>query len=88
MGIKRRLPNSDETRHVALSTAKTKKDNTPPGNIVITPNTTTRLDTAQPLFAQKMQARGKALQLQSDSTSLKAAAQAKAKMYISHFIQT
>jgi len=88
MGIKRRLPNSDETRHVALSTAKTKKDNTPPGNIVITPNTITRLDAAQPLFAQKMQARGKALQLQSSSTSLKAAAQAKAKMYISHFIQT
>ncbi|MFC2092329.1 carboxypeptidase-like regulatory domain-containing protein [Bacteroidota bacterium] len=88
MGIKRRLPNSDETRHVALSTAKTKKDNTPPGNIVITPNTTTRLDAAQPLFAQKMQARGKALLLQSISTSLKAAAQAKAKMYISHFIQT
>ena len=88
MGIKRRLPNSDETRHVALSTAKTKKDNTPPGNIVITPNTITRLDVAQPLFAQKIQARGKALQLQSDSTSAKAMAQAKAKMYISHFIQT
>jgi hypothetical protein len=88
MGIKRRLPNSDETRHIALSTAKTKKDNTPPGNIVITPNTTTRLDAAQPLFAQKMQARGKVLQLQSDSTSAKATAQAKAKMYISHFIQT
>jgi hypothetical protein len=88
MGIKRRLPNSDETRHVALSTAKTKKDNTPLGNTVITPNTATRLDAAQPLFAQKMQARGKALQLQSSSTSLKAAAQAKTKMYISHFIQT
>ena len=88
MGIKRRLPNSDETRHIALSTAKTKKDNTPPGNIVITPNTTTRLDAVQPLFAQKMQARGKALQLQSDSTSAKTTAQAKAKMYISHFIQT
>ena len=88
MALTRRLPNSDVTRKIALDAGKTKKDNTAPGDVVITANTITRLDTTQPLFEQKMQERGNALQAQSDATALKNAAQGKAKMFISHYIQT
>ena len=87
MALTRRLPQSDSARKIALDTGKTKKDNTAPADVVLTPNTVTRLDTTQPLFKQKMQERGNALQSQSDATAAKNAAQAKAKMYISHFIQ-
>jgi len=87
MSLTRKLPNSDVKRMIALDTGKTKKDNTAPADVVLTTNTVTRLDTTQPLFKQKMQERGNALQAQSDSTAAKNASQAKAKMYISHFIQ-
>ncbi|MBI4945597.1 MAG: hypothetical protein HY840_04255, partial [Bacteroidetes bacterium] len=57
MSIKRTLPDSDEKRNLALTAAKTKKDNTPPASIVITPNTTVRLDSTQPLLFSAMQTR-------------------------------
>lgn len=88
MAITRNLPNSDEKRNIALNTAKNKKDNTAPPDIVITPNTVTRLDATQPLLSQSMQDRGNALQAQSAATAIKVAAQVEAKKYISDFIQT
>src|SRR3972149_5828281 len=87
MAIRRTLPNSDETRNLALTAAKTKKDNTLPASIVITPNTITRLDATQPLLFSAMQARANALQAQSAATLLKNTTEKQAKMYISHFIQ-
>ena len=87
MSLQRKLPQSDVKRMIALDTGKTKKDNTLPANVVLTPNTITRLDTTQPLFKQRMQERGNALQAQSNATAAKNAAQAKAKLFISHFIQ-
>ena len=88
MAITRRLPNSDETRDRALTVAKTKKDNTPPADVVITANTVTRLDAMQPDLAGKMQTRGTALQAQSQATALADAAKDKLRMFISHFFQT
>ncbi|MBI4930441.1 MAG: hypothetical protein HY841_06740 [Bacteroidetes bacterium] len=87
MSITRKLPDSDEKRNIALSGAKTKKDNTAPANIAITPNTITRLDAMQPLFSSLMQARANKLQAQTDSTTVKETAQARARMFVSHFIQ-
>lgn len=87
MSLQRKLPQSDVTREIALDAGKTKTDNTAPADVVLTPNTVTRLNTTQPLFKQKMQERGNALQAQSDSTAAKNASQAKSKMFISHFIQ-
>ena len=87
MSLTRKLPQSDVTRKIALDTGKTKKDNTAPADVVLTANTVTRLDTTQPLFKQKMQERGNALQVQSNATAAKNAAQGKAKMFISHFFQ-
>jgi hypothetical protein len=87
MGLSRRLPTTDVTRKIALDAAKTKKDNTAPADVVLTPNTITRVDTTQPLFSHKMQERGNALQAQTDATAAKDAAMGKAKMYISHFFQ-
>lgn len=87
MSITRKLPGTDETRNIALASAKTKKDNTPPAGIAITPATITRLDAMQPLFSSLMQARANALQTQSDSTTVKDAAQQRARMFVSHFIQ-
>ncbi|MEK6616195.1 MAG: hypothetical protein AABZ32_08815, partial [Bacteroidota bacterium] len=88
MSIHRKLPGTDETRNLALSAAKTKKDNTASADIVITPNTITRLDAMQPLLSSAMQARGSALQAQSTATSAKNTAQERARMFVSHFIQT
>lgn len=88
MPISRRLPKSDEQRKLALNTAKIKKDNTPPANIVLTTNTVTRLDAMQPVFSAAMQTRATALQAQGNVTTLKNQAQAEAKLFISHFIQT
>ena len=87
MSLTRKLPQSDVTRKIAFDTSKTKKDNTAPADVVLTPNTITRLDTTQPLFSQKMQERGNALQAQTNATAAKDAAMGKAKMFISHFIQ-
>jgi len=87
MGIERRLPNSDETRLIALNGAKTKKDNTPSPDIVIRPATIARLDADQPVYASNMQARGTALAGQSTATDTKFAAQERARMFVSHFIQ-
>ncbi|MFC2092645.1 carboxypeptidase regulatory-like domain-containing protein [Bacteroidota bacterium] len=87
MSLQRKLAQSDVKRMIALDTGKTKKDNTAPADVVLTPNTVTRLDTTQPLFKQKMQERGNTLQAQSDATAVKDAAMEKSKMFISHFIQ-
>ncbi|MEK6615251.1 MAG: hypothetical protein AABZ32_03940 [Bacteroidota bacterium] len=87
MAIQRKLPGTDETRNRALSGAKTKKDNTAPANIAITPATITRLDAMQPLFNGLMQSRANAQQAQSNSTDAKDLAQARAHMFVSHFIQ-
>ena len=87
MSLQRKLPQSDVKRKIALDAGKTKKDNTAPADVVLTSNTGTRLDSTQPLFKQKMQERGNALQAQSDATAAKDAAMAKSKMFISHFIQ-
>jgi hypothetical protein len=88
MSLQRKLPQSDVKRKIALDAGKTKKDNTAPADVVLTPDTITRLNTTQPLFSQKMQARGNALQAQTDATVLKDAAMEKARMHISHFFQT
>jgi len=87
MAITRQLPKSDETRNIALSSAKTKKDNTAAAGIALTPATITRMDAMQPQFYGLMQARANAQQTQSDSTTAKESAQARARMYVSHFIQ-
>lgn len=87
MSTQRKLPNTDEKRNVALTVAKTKKDSTAPQNIVYMTGTITKLDTNQPLFANKMQLRGNALHTQSASTTNKTAHKARAIMFISHFIQ-
>ena len=87
MAIGRKLPDSDEKRNIALSSAKTKKDNTAPANIALTAATITRLDNMQPLYSGLMQARANKLQAQSDSTTTKETAQARARMFVSHFIQ-
>ena len=86
MGITRKLPDSDETRNLALSAAKTKKDSAPPTGIVLTPTTITRLDAMQPMYFSNMLARRKALAEQSTLTASVNAAKASAKMFISHFI--
>ncbi len=88
MSLQRRLPKTDAARLIALNAAKTKKDNTAPGLVVITPNTITRLDTTQPLFASLMQTRANDLQAQTDSTASKETKQAKARMFVSHFFQS
>ncbi|MBI4947776.1 MAG: hypothetical protein HY840_15400 [Bacteroidetes bacterium] len=87
MAIGRKLPNSDESRNLALTAAKTKKDNTVPASIVITPNTVVRLDSTQPLLFSAMQTRANTLQAQSAATLLKNTTEKQAKMFISHFIQ-
>ncbi len=88
MSLQRRLPKTDAARLIALNAAKTKKDNTAPGAVVLTPNTITRLDTTQPLFASKMQTRANNLQAQTDSTASKETKQSKARMFASHFFQS
>lgn len=87
MSITRKLPNSDVKRNIALKVAKTKKDSTAPQNIVYMPGTITKLDLNQPLFEQKMQLCGNALHTQSLATTVKTTKKARAKMFISHFIQ-
>lgn len=87
MAITRRLPKSDETRKTVLDIAKLKKDNTAPGDIVLSSNTQTRLDAIQPLFKEKMQDRDDALSAQTVSTAIKDSAMGRARIYISDFIQ-
>jgi hypothetical protein len=66
---------------------KKKKDNVPVAAWPMSPSTITRLDTAQPLFKQKMQARADALSAQSASTSGTDAQRNSTRMYISHYFQ-
>jgi hypothetical protein len=84
---KRRLPRTDEERNAALTAAKTKKDSVPAAQNILTPPTTLRLDTQQPVFAQKMVERGVALSNQTGSTAPLTQLKERARMFISHFIQ-
>lgn len=83
----RRLPRTDEERASALNMGKKKKDNVPAAELPMSASTITRLDIAQPLFKQKMQARADALSAQSASTSGTDAQRNSTRMYISHYFQ-
>jgi len=84
----RRLPETDEARNAALTSAKTKKDNVLPAEIVLSPGTVTRLDTQQPVFFQKMLERGIALGNQVGSTEPLNQKKERTRMFISHFFQS
>lgn len=84
----RRLPETDEARNAALTAAKTKKDNVPVAELVLTPNTVTRLDLQQPLLFQKMLERGIALGNQVGSTEPLTLLKDRTRMFISHFFQS
>jgi hypothetical protein len=88
MSITRVLPYSDVKRIDGLTVTKDKQASTAPANSPLTTKTATRLTATQPLFAQKIAAREAALQAQGESTSLKSAAQDKARTYISHYFQS
>jgi len=87
MGISRRLPDSDAKRQTALRTAKSKKDNTPPAEVPLMANTISRLDTQQPIFDARIQARTVALNAQSEKVNIVNEAETVVRRFISHFIQ-
>lgn len=87
MSIARQLPKTDEGRNKALTTAKTKKDNTAAADMPLTAATITRLDAIQPSFKDKLQERNTALQSQSSLTALVKTVFTRCKMFVSHFIQ-
>jgi len=88
MSISRILPDSDVKRIDALTTAKDKQASVLPADSPLTTKTVTRLTAAQPLFSQKIATREAALVAQGQCTTLKNAAQDKARTYISHFFQS
>lgn len=87
MSIQRRLPNSDQTRDRALTTAKERMDAVAPADMAITPITQERLTNIQDLFKKAMQERANALVAQADGTAAMDPSKNAARMYISHFIQ-
>ncbi|MBK5284686.1 MAG: hypothetical protein JJE25_04735, partial [Bacteroidia bacterium] len=87
MAIARRLPNSDQTRDRALTSAKTRKDNVAPPDMAITPATIARLNVIQPDFKDKMQLRSDAERDQTTAGRIVNKAKRFAIMFISHFIQ-
>lgn len=87
MTLTRRLPQSDEGRDRALTTAKNRKDNVAAVDMAITPATGVRLDAIQPSFKGKMNLRSIAEQGQSLASALVNASKAKAIMFISQFFR-
>ena len=83
----RSLPNTDDKRLVALTTAKSKSEATPAADRAISAATHTSLVTFQPNFAQQMQERGVALSEQSDATATHTNALQTLRLLVSHFIQ-
>jgi len=81
------LPDSTDGRKTALDKGKTKNDNLPPLVVILTPATKTRLNAIQPLFDGAVLALMTALANSTNATALKNAAQALAKMWISHYYQ-
>jgi len=68
--ISRRLPQSKKMRDAALKRAKDKKDSSPPSGNILTPPTTTRLDTIQPDYEAAMKlVRQKEYTLRKKSTA-------------------
>lgn len=87
MAVQRKLPQTDESRKIALDKAKTKKDNVADPELIIKADTIVRLDTTQPLFKTNLQNRDVALTEQGTATATKDLAIADLKMNNSHFLQ-
>lgn len=83
----RRLPRTDEERASALNMAKKRKDEVPAAEVPMSASAVGRLDAAQPDLRLRMQERGNALSAQADATAAAEPDRARARMYISHFIQ-
>ena len=88
MYIIRVIPDSDVKRENAETKALNKQTSVAPGDSPLTAKTVTRLTASQPLFAQRIAIREAALQAQGEGTTLKNAAQDKARTYISHYFQS
>ncbi len=87
MAIGRKLPGSDVTRNKALAKAKAKNDGMPVAHRFLTPTTSARLNTIQPLFKTATQNRGNSLAAQVDATIGVAQSFYSAKKWVSHFFQ-
>jgi hypothetical protein len=83
----RKLPQSDPGRNRALTKAKTKNDSIAAPDRFLTAPTQTRLNTEQPVFKTALQNKSNALAAQAASTGTTGGAFARARMFISHFIQ-
>lgn len=85
--ITRNLPESNPKRLLVLTTAKEKKDGLPPAQNIFTPNTTTRLDAIQPLFATALDGVRSAKGDSIHFTEQKNNAGKILRMFCSHYLQ-
>ncbi len=80
-------PDTNQKRLMALQTAKTKADNTAPGDLAFSAATLTRLNASLPVYETELQQEGSALSAQVAASNTAISAKARLKMFISHFFQ-
>jgi len=85
--ITRRLPRTIQSRLIAITTPKNKKDSLPPADNILTAATTLRLDNIVPLYITAFDLVGERQATYSANTSVKNLSKGVCKMVVSHFIQ-
>jgi hypothetical protein len=82
----RKLPNTDGGRFGSLRVTFNKTATTPPEQLAISEELRTRLNTFYPKFKKEIDERGEALSMQSGATNARYEAEAKCRLFVSHFI--